>query len=134
MPDECAKLLLQVLSHLKDVMGERASASLIQYAGSEAGVDIWRAGESCHAIDHAFEVLEDAIGARVVVVSSQPDSMVVNVPCGPRGATNGFVDQSTIDALVVGILQSAARHQTGRLPEIVIQPHERGDEESREGA
>ncbi|MFA5860524.1 MAG: hypothetical protein WDA16_02400 [Candidatus Thermoplasmatota archaeon] len=115
--DDRVVFLLRVMSHFKDVLGEKAAVSLLHYAAAEAALEHWiKPGSSASQVEKGLSSIESLLGARVRIALTTPDRLVATADPGPfplKGA-----DEATAYAILVGVIQGMHRQSAGRFPEV----------------
>ncbi len=117
--DEGVVFLLRLLSHVKDLVGEKAAESLIHYAAAEAALEHWALARKMNVeVPTGVACIESLLGADVHISRSTRDSVVATANIGPFLA--GAVDKATANAILIGVIQAMHQRSIGQFPDVVL--------------
>lgn len=116
-PERSLVFLLDLMTKLGDVVGEKGMHSLMQYAAAEVGGDLWSQMLPPRQTPVALKAVADAIGIRVEIASHSEDGLVLRI--ASRGTSPARVD-AVREAILIGALQGIERRRTGRTPAVSI--------------
>lgn len=106
------------MSRLGDIVGEKGMRSLVQYAAAEVGAEMWSKMLPPRQISSALQTLSEAMAARIEVVSSSDDSVVLRI----AGRAVSERADAAREAMLAGFVQGVERRRTGRAPRVTIEP------------
>lgn len=108
--EEQAGFFIGLLGSLRDVLGERAAAALVQYAAGEAAAREARHGAARDGGSFAVQLdrLGELLGARLRVVEQDGDRVVV-AASSPAGRVDAHVSRAVLAGAVKGTYLARAQ-------------------------